>query len=124
MGWSVTAGHPAQYRESTTMSDDEVVSLATEVLTRAMQHEVLSVCVNPGHTHITSPCDDDCADHIHSCSKGCGEWPCHPVRLADTVAKYLGELQLIQIAYQQTMSGLNLAAVNLEEALDKEKNNG
>lgn len=100
------------------MEDQELVRLATALLMTAKAHEGLSVCVNPGHTHTLSPCEEHCMDHMHQCNQGCGEWPCKTIQLGDVVAKYLNDLQTIQIAYQQTIVGLNLARVNLQDELE------
>ncbi|AVJ49792.1 hypothetical protein PBI_LUCKY3_45 [Microbacterium phage Lucky3] len=96
------------------MAEEELIEEAQRLLALAVTHEVISMCVNPGHNHgIVSPCDEGCPDHIHSCSRGCGEWPCKAIQLGDLVAKYLAELQIIQVAYQQSMNGLHLAVRTL-----------
>ncbi|AVJ49943.1 hypothetical protein FDJ43_gp45 [Microbacterium phage Koji] len=98
------------------MAEEELIEEAQRLLALAVQHEVISMCVNPSHTHgAVSPCDEDCPDHIHTCSKGCGEWPCKAIKLGDLVAKHLADLQIIQVAYQQTMTGLHLAVTTFGE---------
>lgn len=101
------------------MTDEELVALAKASLARATAHEGLSVCTNPAHTHIASPCEDDCLDHLHQCSLGCGEYPCAVVREAIEVSTCLMELAALTAAHAAGLQDLRVLTAQLTTELEK-----
>lgn len=77
------------------MTEQELLETAKNLLTDARSHMGISVCVNPTHSHTATPCEENCLDHIHRCSKGCGNWPCKIVEKADELVSHLFYLDML-----------------------------
>lgn len=90
------------------MDADELLERATELLDEAAKHEALAVCFNPDHNHLDSPCNESCKDHLHTCSHGCGEFPCQVHRTGSLV-----------VAHLLTAQGLLNSLASSTEALNK-----
>lgn len=77
------------------MTDQDLLEAANNLLTEARNHRGISICVNPVHNHRATPCEEHCLDHIHRCSKGCGNWPCKSLNLGDELVNHLLSLDIL-----------------------------
>lgn len=93
------------------MDLNDIDSRARAALTEAAEHMPEPVCFNPLHTHQFDPCSERCPDHLHSCSKGCGEFPCKVYSI--------GEQAVTQLTvFGALAASLSSIVETLEEALE------
>lgn len=94
---------------------EELIDTSMSLLNKARVHKCLSMCFNPGHTHAEDPCSDNCLDHTHQCSQGCGEWPCDPIQLGDAVASHLQDVVLVRSALEHSADLLQTSVEDLSD---------